>query len=331
MAPYWGAVNCPKAKVLNVSMGKFERRTQSLASAPSAGNHGPSQSLYQTPTNLLRDQILYRVNVPPRLSARLDQRLERGIERSTFDNIGSRLLKKPLRPYASFFIPRKQDEIGSVDLDPLPHNEYSDCLSMTVDEWVRKYVRPQFESNFQDNVRWEIGNSWQKQRGLRRIPLDNPEVTIYDLFFQHAIDSPKARKSWSVDEGHIVVWISFQVEDPNLRAASKSISDSKRKTKNDTSHREQDRNVHASSKSRGKRKRNASPDAIDTPHRVKKELTIHCQSSRRSSFSSREGQDEEQDREQDEGQDEGEGEASTDTEAARGPAYNTRHLQKRRL
>ncbi|KAM4062492.1 hypothetical protein HRG_013665 [Hirsutella rhossiliensis] len=124
-----------------------------------------------------------------------------------------RLLKKPLRPqYASFFIPRKQDEIGKIQENAPP--------SLV------------FRFNFQDNVRWEIGN---------------------------------------IDEGHIVVWISFQVEDPNLRAASKSISDSKRKTKNGTSHREQDRNVHASSKSRGKRKRNASPDAIDTPHRVKKE------------------------------------------------------------
>ncbi|KAM4063283.1 hypothetical protein HRG_010177 [Hirsutella rhossiliensis] len=353
MAPHWGTQKCPKADRFHWRI-RDENKDSSFC--PFCGKAWPqpivisdteSPAVQSSPSNQPSAQVFG----PARPSARKRDRTinfqnhwKSSVKRATaycrtaeVEDPYDHPLGLPIRvnailsrgeQQAGFFLSKKQDPIGVLSLT-LSHTTIMPIAMRYCHEECGVY----FEDQLHNNMRWEIGSRWQKLHssghgGLKRVP--HRGLSVCDLFFPHDVKSGKSRKSWDVSEGHIVVWIAFQVEEPNPRAPNVG--------------------------PKRKRKRNASPNVRGSIH-IKKErinaTRFEIQSSRRRSVPARE--DNEQDEGPDEGQDgdkdeedEDEGDEggeslfaneaqgpsapSADIEAAvsQGPAFNTRHLQERR-
>ncbi|KAH7118300.1 hypothetical protein EDB81DRAFT_766938 [Dactylonectria macrodidyma] len=131
---------------------------------------------------------------------------------------------------STFFIPRKTEKLGTVDLDPLPFHEIETFDAITEEQWVNSYVRPNYEDYFARDPQWKIGKSWSKENGIHFLPMPKAGQgrTITDLF-QKPDEESGYGITWEIQDGRIVVYFAFQDE------ISQARTDEKKRPKKTTS------------------------------------------------------------------------------------------------
>lgn len=96
-----------------------------------------------------------------------------------------------------------------IDLKLLPVSAFDPPYGISESEWIQQYVRPSFSKQFERNIPWELGKSWNKKTGFNKLPAPDKGVsrTVADLFQKDGL------YEWEVSDGKIVVWINFYIDE----------------------------------------------------------------------------------------------------------------------